>query len=94
MTVRIEEAWLSSDTSRHMARRYRGRWIVSWLPRGPMEHRRAVTAMVLADRVAAGQLRDSADRMLATQQAGELGLTLDQALGMISAEPLPRDGAS
>lgn len=52
MTLTILDDCISSDHTRHTARRaadHQGGWHVSWLPGRLLDHNTAITAMVLAD---------------------------------------------
>ena len=60
MTLRIDDAAMSSDRTAHTARHAPGRdgWEVSWLPGQILDRNSAITAMVLADTTAERELAE------------------------------------
>jgi hypothetical protein len=91
MTLTILDENISSDTTRHTARLAPGHehtWQVSWLPGRLMDRNSAITAMVLAEVVAADDV--NAEHRLWPHIEGwsaELGLTAPDALTWISQSP-------
>lgn len=83
----ITDEHMTSDKTRHTARcspdaaaNGEGAWIVSWLPLRLLDRNQAVTAMTFAEEAARGPLQKLLPFL--DSWAGELGLTLDDALRM------------
>jgi hypothetical protein len=90
MTLRIDDAAMSSDRTAHTARHApgRGRWEVSWLPGQILDRNTAITAMTLADSAADQDLREG-HRLWPHVQgwAEELGLAAPDAIARASEPP-------
>src|SRR5580704_2762996 len=82
---------MTSDRTAHTARPAPGRrhqWEVSWLPGQTLDRNSAITAMVLADTTAEGDLREGHRLWPHIQSwAEELGLTAPDAITRISQPP-------
>jgi hypothetical protein len=88
MTLTIQDDSISSDHTRHTARLAPGHehvWHVSWLPGRLMDRNTAITAMVLADVVAPGDMH-AGHRIWPHIEcwAAELGLSAPDALAWAS----------
>jgi hypothetical protein len=93
MTLTINDTTMTSDQTPHTARQARGRphqWEVSWLPGQILDRNTTITAMLLADTAAQGDLHEG-HRLWPHIQgwAAELGLTDPDAIA--PASPPPRD---
>jgi hypothetical protein len=91
MTLTIQDESINSDHTRHSARLATGHehaWQVSWLPGRVIDRNSAITAMVLADVVAADDVQ-AGHRLWPHIEgwAAELGLTAPDALAYISQPP-------
>lgn len=96
MSTRITDATMTSDLTRHDARRVEGGWEVSWLPGRVLDRDQAITGMTLAETVA--QLQDEGQRTvidhthhgwpLIDDLAAELGLTGPDAVVRVSEADL------
>jgi hypothetical protein len=91
MTLTINDTTMTSDQNPHTARQAPDRqheWEVSWLPGQILDRNTAITAMVLADTVAQGDLREG-HRLWPHIQgwAEELGLTGTDAIARVSQPP-------
>ena len=95
MTLIINDTTMTSDQNPHTARQAPGRpheWEVSWLPGQVLDRNSAITAMVLADTAAQGDLHEGHRLWPHIQSwAEELGLTGTDAIARISQPP--RDAA-
>lgn len=87
MSLRIGDALMTSSVTGHTARRcVGGMWIVSWLPapRLPLDRNAAITALTLAELVAAGVCNAQHPQWPHVQTfAAELGLSADNAVYLI-----------
>jgi len=91
MTLTFQDDSISSDRTRHTARMAPGHehaWHVSWLPGRLMDRNSAITAMTLAEVVAADDVHDG-HRLWPHIKgwAAELGLTAPDALAWASEPP-------
>ena len=90
MTLTIGDTTMTSDQSAHTARQAPSRngWEVSWLPGQNFDRNTAITAMILADSAAQGDLREG-HRLWPHIQgwAAELGLTGPEAVAAASQPP-------
>jgi hypothetical protein len=91
MTLTINDTTMTTDQNPHTARLAPGRqheWEVSWLPGQIMDRNSAITAMVLADTAAQGDLQEG-HRLWPHIQgwAKELGLTGTDAIARVSQPP-------
>jgi hypothetical protein len=91
MALTILDASISSDRSKHAARTVPGDghlWEVSWLPGRYMSRNSAITAMVLADVTAHGEV-NTGDRLWIHVEgwAAELGLTAPDVLTFTASPP-------
>ena len=91
MTLTINDTTMTSNQNPHTARQAPGRqhqWEVSWLPGQILDRNSAITAMVLADTAAQGDLREG-HRLWPHIQgwAEELGLTGTDAIARVSQPP-------
>jgi hypothetical protein len=92
MTLHIGDTAMTSDQSAHTARQApdpsRG-WEVSWLPGQVFDRNTAITAMILADIAATGDIRPG-DRLWPAVKSwsAEVGLTGPDAISRAS-QPLP-----
>jgi len=91
MTLTINDTTMTSDQNPHTARHAPGRkheWEVSWLPGQVLDRNSAITAMVLADTAAQGDLREG-HRLWPHIQgwAEELGLTGTDVIARVSQPP-------
>jgi hypothetical protein len=100
MTLTIQDDSISSDHTGHIAGLAPGHaaWHVSWLPGRLMDRNTAITAMVLADVVAPGDVH--AEHQIwphIESWAAELGLIAPDALAWVSQPPgsvsIERDAA-
>ena len=96
MALTILDDTMSSDRSVHTARIVPGtrhRWEVSWLPGRHLDRNSAITAMMLADTLGPGDVRDG-HRLWPHVEgwAAELGLTGPDVLAQ-AGDPPCRDGA-
>jgi hypothetical protein len=91
MGLTIGDDSISSDRSRHTARLAPGEeqwWEVSWLPGRPMDRNSAITAMVLADVTAYGDVNARHRLWIHVEGwAAELGLTAPDVLTRVSSPP-------
>ena len=91
MALRIGDYKMSSSRSRHTARLAPGKqyaWEVSWLPGRPLNSNEAITAMVIADTTANGDVRPGHRAWPHIQGwAAELGMTGPQALDRVAGPP-------
>ena len=87
MSLRITDTGITSGVTGHTAHRNTGgMWVVSWLPspRLPLDRNAAITALTLAELVAAGVCNSAHKQWLHVQNfAAELGLTADNAVYLI-----------
>jgi hypothetical protein len=91
MTLTINDTTMTSNQNPHTARQAPGRpheWEVSWLPGQILDRNSAITAMVLADTAAQGDLHEG-HRLWPHIQgwAEELGLTGTDAIAQVSQPP-------
>jgi len=91
MTLTINDTTMTSDQTAHTARQAPGRqpgWEVSWLPGRILDRNTAITAMILADTAAEGDLHE-AHRLWPHIQswAEELGLTAPDAITRATQPP-------
>ena len=83
MSVQITAEAMTGEWSGHRAvplfagEQY-GLWVVSWLPGRWLDRNQAITAMVLAEALAAGT-EDDRTRLAVAAWAGELGLSGSEA---------------
>jgi len=91
MTLTIRDDSISSDHTRHTARLAPGSehaWQVSWLPGRLMDRNTAITAITLAEVVAADDVNSGHRLWLHIEGwSAELGLTAPDALTWISQLP-------
>jgi hypothetical protein len=91
MTLTINDTTMTSDQTGHTARQAPGRqheWEVSWLPGQIMDRNTAITAMILADTVAEGDMHEGHRALPHIDGwAAELGLTGSDAIERAS-QPL------
>ena len=91
MALTIADATMTSDRSAHTAVLLPGArhtWVVSWLPGRHLDHRKAVTAMTIADTTADGGIRpDNEEWRRIESWAAELHLTGSDALDRVAAPP-------
>ncbi len=92
MSIKISESEMSSDVTRHTARRAAdGNWAVTWLPGRALTQGQAVTAMTIAEMVVerAHVLADPSAKLWwhVNGWAEELGLAGADAVAMASASP-------
>jgi hypothetical protein len=82
---------MSSDRTTHTARRTPGgnhQWEVSWLPGRPLDRNTAITAMVLADATADGDVNTGHRLWIFVEGwAAELGLTAPDVLTRTASPP-------
>ena len=98
MTLTINDTTMTSDQTGHTARQAPGRphqWEVTWLPGKSLDRNTAITAMILADTVGSGDVREG-HRLWPHIQgwAAELGLTAPDAIqrtAQPSRDPAPAD---
>ena len=81
MSIKITDTEMTSDQTRHAARRLHDGWEVTWLPGRSLTQSQAVTAMVLTE--AAGPGGSDRTRPFINGWAVELGLTGPDALARI-----------
>jgi hypothetical protein len=91
MTLTITDTTITSNQNPHTARQAPGRphqWEVSWLPGQAMDRNSAITAMLLAEIAAQGDLREG-HRLWPHIQgwAAELGLTGPDAIAQACQPP-------
>ena len=94
MTLRIDDAAMSSDRTAHTARHAPGRngWELSWLPGQTLDRNTAITAMILADTTAEPDLHEGHRLWPHIQSwAAELGLTAPDAIAKTSQPPSGRN---
>ena len=91
MALRIYDYRMSSDRSPHTARLAPGKqyaWEVSWLPGRHLNRNEAITAMVLADTTANGDVHPGHQGWPHVQGwAAELGMTGPQTLDRVASPP-------
>lgn len=91
MALTILDGSMSSDRTRHTARLALGGnhlWEVSWLPGRPLDRNSAITAMLLADVTADGDVRTGHRLWIHVEGwAAELGLTAPDVLCRTSRQP-------
>jgi hypothetical protein len=91
MGLTILDDGMSSDRTAHTARRVPGEahgWEVSWLPGRVLDRNSAITAMVLADVTADGDVTAGHRLWIHVEGwAAELGLTAPDVLTQISSPP-------
>ncbi len=91
MSLSIQDESISSDNTRHTARRAPGHeraWQVSWLPGRLMDRNSAITAMVLADVAGTDDLHTKHRLWPHIESwAAELGLSAPDALAWASQPP-------
>ncbi len=84
MALTIGDESMSSDRTSHTARRTSGgdhRWEVSWLPGRSLDRNSAITAMVIADATADGDVTTGHQLWIFVEGwAAELGLTAADAV--------------
>src|SRR5512146_156976 len=92
MALTIDETIMTSDQSPHIARQAPGDrhgWEVSWLPGQVLDRDTAITAMILADIAATGDIHPDHRLWPAVQSwSAELGLTGPDAIAQ-AAQPPP-----
>jgi hypothetical protein len=92
MALTIDETVMSSDRSPHIARQApddRHGWEVSWLPGQVLDRDTAITAMMLADIAATGDIQPNHRLWPAVQSwSAEVGLTGSDAMAR-AAQPPP-----
>jgi hypothetical protein len=92
MSLTIGETAMTSDQSAHAARQVPGRsrgWEVSWLPGQLFDRNTAITAMILADIAATGDIRPGHRLWPVVESwSAEVGLTGPDAISRAS-QPLP-----
>jgi hypothetical protein len=91
MTLTINDDIMTSDQTSHTARLAPGCqyiWQASWLPGEVLDRNSAITAMILADTAAKGDLHEG-HRLWPHIQgwAAELGLTASDAITRVSEPP-------
>ncbi len=91
MTLTINDTTRTSDQTGHTTRQAPGcqhRWEVSWLPGQILDRNTTITAMILADTAARGDLHQG-HRLWPHIQgwAAELGLTGPDAIAQVSQPP-------
>jgi hypothetical protein len=91
MTLTINDTTMTTDQNPHTAQLAPGRphqWEVSWLPGQALDRNSAITAMILADTAAQGDLHEG-HRLWPHIQgwAEELGLTGTDAIARVSQPP-------
>ena len=93
MSLTINDATMTSDQSPHTARQapgHRHGWEVSWLPGQVLDRDTAITAMILADIAATGDIGPGHRLWPAVQSwSAEVGLTGPDAITR-AAQPPPR----
>lgn len=91
MATKISDTEMSSNATRHTAKRTAGGWAVTWLPGRTLTHSQAVTAMTIAEvaRTHVDDLADSASRwwLHVDQWAAELGISGPCAVAEASLSP-------
>jgi hypothetical protein len=89
MALTILDDIISSDRTAHTARAVPGRdWEVSWLPGRPLTRNGAITAMVLADVTAEGDVHAGHPLWIHIESwAGELGLDAPEVLTQTASPP-------
>ncbi|HEX3959067.1 MAG TPA: hypothetical protein VHZ03_20960 [Trebonia sp.] len=94
MALTINDTVMTSDQSPHTARQapgHRHGWEVSWLPGQVLDRDTAITAMILADIAATGDIQDGHRLWPAVQSwSAEVGLTGPDAIER-AAQPPPAD---
>jgi hypothetical protein len=92
MALTINDTTMTSDQSLHTARQAPGRrhgWEVSWLPGQVLDRDTAITAMILADIAATGDIQDGHRLWPAVQSwSAEVGLTGTDAITRAAQPPL------
>ena len=92
MSLSIGDTAMTSDQSTHTARQVPGPsrgWEVSWLPGQVFDRNTAITAMILADIAATGDIRpDHRLWPVVESWSAEVGLTGPDAISRAS-QPLP-----
>ena len=92
MSLTIGDDTMTSDQSPHTARQapsHRHGWEVSWLPGQILDRDTAITAMILADIAATGDIRPDHRLWPAVQSwSAEVGLTAPDAIAR-AAQPSP-----
>ena len=95
MTLTINDTTMTSDQTGHTARQAPGRphqWEVTWLPGKSLDRNTAITAMILADTAAEGDLHEGHRLWPHIQSwAAELGLTAPDAITRASQPPRDPD---
>jgi hypothetical protein len=92
MSITITGTLMTSDQTRHTAAWSQhaaadgqGAWVVSWLPgRRLLTRDQAITAMTLAEVVATQDVATDPWRLHVEGWAAELGLTAQQAVGLLT----------
>jgi hypothetical protein len=91
MGLTIDDTLMTSDQSPHTARQvpgHRHSWEVSWLPGQILDRDTAITAMMLADIAATGDIREGHRLWPAVQSwSAELDLTGPDAINQASQPP-------
>src|SRR5689334_15328519 len=91
MTLMINDTTMTSDQTLHTARQapgHRHSWEVSWLPGQVLDRDTAITAMMLADISATGDIRPGHRLWPAVQSwSAELGLTGPDAIERAAKAP-------
>ena len=91
MGLTIDDTIMTSDQSTHTAQQLPGsphEWEVSWLPGRTVDRDTAVTAMILADIAATGDIHPDHRLWPAVQSwSAELGLTGPDAIAQASQPP-------
>jgi hypothetical protein len=91
MALTINDRTMTCDRTHHTARLAPGeqnQWEVSWLPGRRLTRNQAITAMTLAEESSPAEPRDR-NRLHPHIQAwaAELGMTAEQAVTLITAQP-------
>src|SRR5450432_1923001 len=88
MSLTINDDTMTSDQSPHTARQapaHRHGWEVTWLPGQVLDRDTAITAMILADIAATGDIQDGHRLWPAVQSwSAEVGLTGPDAIAQAS----------
>ena len=89
MGLAIDEDKMTSRDTLHTATRDGDKWVVSWLPGRRLGRNEALAAMLLAWYVAIDASVTGSYWSLIVADAGELGLTGQEAVAIIAAAPEP-----
>jgi hypothetical protein len=98
MGIRFNEAdtAMTADCGTAATRAESGKWEASWLPGREFGRNAAITAMILAEDLAAGLPANHKGWLFIDGWSGELGLTRNQALELFrqaQKSPEPEPGA-